>query len=108
MRFEKWQALGNDYLIVEAGLLPWELTPARVARHCDPPFGRGGDGVLLLSRSEYDAAEPLYREASCGSSTPTAPRPSYRAMEPGRRSSTCAATAGPTKRPSRSAPPPAR
>ncbi len=27
MRFEKWQALGNDYLIVEADALPWELTP---------------------------------------------------------------------------------
>ena len=26
MRFEKWQALGNDYLIVEAEGLPWELT----------------------------------------------------------------------------------
>ena len=26
MRFEKWQALGNDYLIVEARALPWELT----------------------------------------------------------------------------------
>ena len=29
MRFEKWQALGNDYLIVEAAALPWELTPRR-------------------------------------------------------------------------------
>ena len=28
MRFEKWQALGNDYLIVEADELPWELTAA--------------------------------------------------------------------------------
>jgi diaminopimelate epimerase len=52
MRFEKWQALGNDYLIVEAEALPWELTPARVARLCDPHFGLGGDGVLLLSRSK--------------------------------------------------------
>ncbi len=26
MRFEKWQALGNDYLIVEAEGLPWALT----------------------------------------------------------------------------------
>ena len=30
MRFEKWQALGNDYVIVEADALPWELTPERV------------------------------------------------------------------------------
>ena len=52
MRFEKWQALGNDYLIVEADALPWELTAARVQRLCDPHFGIGSDGVLLLSRSE--------------------------------------------------------
>ena len=52
MRFEKWQALGNDYLIVEADSLPWELTAARVRRLCDPHFGIGSDGVLLLSRSE--------------------------------------------------------
>ena len=52
MRFEKWQALGNDYLIVEAEQLPWELNAARVRRICDPHFGMGSDGVLLLSRSE--------------------------------------------------------
>jgi diaminopimelate epimerase len=52
MRFEKWQALGNDYLIVEAGALPWELTAARVRRICDPHFGIGSDGVLLLSRGD--------------------------------------------------------
>ena len=52
MRFEKWQALGNDYLIVEAGSLPWGLTAGRVRRLCDPHFGVGSDGVLLLSRSE--------------------------------------------------------
>ncbi|HEX4465066.1 MAG TPA: diaminopimelate epimerase [Solirubrobacterales bacterium] len=55
MRFEKWQALGNDYLIVEADELPWELTAARVQRVCDPHFGVGADGVLLLARSEDPA-----------------------------------------------------
>jgi diaminopimelate epimerase len=49
MRFEKWQALGNDYLIIELGELPFELTPARVRRLCDAHFGVGADGVLLLS-----------------------------------------------------------
>src|SRR4051794_12375400 len=49
VRFEKWQALGNDYLIVEADALPFELTPERVRRLCDPHFGPGGDGVLELS-----------------------------------------------------------
>jgi diaminopimelate epimerase len=52
MRFEKWQALGNDYLIVEAEALPWELSEARVEWLCDPHFGVGADGLLLLSRSE--------------------------------------------------------
>jgi len=52
VRFEKWQALGNDYLIVEADELPWELTEARVRLICDPHFGLGSDGILLLSRSE--------------------------------------------------------
>jgi len=52
MRFEKWQALGNDYVIVEAEALPWELTGARVEWICDPHFGVGSDGVLLLAHSE--------------------------------------------------------
>jgi diaminopimelate epimerase len=52
MRFEKWQALGNDYLIVEVDALPWELTEPRVRWLCDPHFGIGADGVLLLARSE--------------------------------------------------------
>jgi diaminopimelate epimerase len=52
MKFEKWQALGNDYLIVEAAALPWELTPARIKRICDPHFGVGSDGILLLAPVE--------------------------------------------------------
>ena len=52
MRFEKWQALGNDYVIVEAEALPFELTPPRVQRICDAHFGVGSDGVLLLSPAE--------------------------------------------------------
>lgn len=55
MRFEKWTALGNDYVIVEAEALPWELTAARAQRICDPHFGIGADGVLLLSRSDDPA-----------------------------------------------------
>jgi diaminopimelate epimerase len=49
MRFEKWQALGNDYVIVEQRELPFELTPERVRRLCAPHTGVGSDGVLLLS-----------------------------------------------------------
>jgi diaminopimelate epimerase len=49
IKFEKWQALGNDYLILERDELPFELTPARVRRLCEGHFGVFADGVLLLS-----------------------------------------------------------
>ena len=52
MKFEKWQALGNDYLILEQERLPWELTATRIEWLCDQHFGVGADGVLLLSRSD--------------------------------------------------------
>jgi diaminopimelate epimerase len=52
LRFEKWQALGNDYLIFEGT----ELTPDQIRRLCDPHFGPGGDGVLLLAPAD----EPGY------------------------------------------------
>ena len=54
MEFEKWQALGNDYLIVEQKQLGFELTPARVRKLCTAHTGVCADGVLLLS----DADEP--------------------------------------------------
>jgi diaminopimelate epimerase len=49
MRFEKWQALGNDYMILERDELAFELTPERVRRLCEPHLGVCADGVLLLS-----------------------------------------------------------
>ena len=52
MRFEKWQALGNDYAIVEERELPFELTPERVRALCASHTGIGSDGVLLLSETD--------------------------------------------------------
>jgi diaminopimelate epimerase len=54
--FEKWHALGNDYLIVESDALPFELTAARVRALCAPHTGVFADGVLLLAPAE----EPGY------------------------------------------------
>ena len=50
--FEKWHALGNDYLIVERRALPFELTAARVRALCAPHTGVFADGVLLLSEPD--------------------------------------------------------
>ena len=50
MKFEKWNALGNDYAIVEAQQLPFDLTPERVRALCAPHSGIGADGILLLDQ----------------------------------------------------------
>src|SRR4051795_6629265 len=52
MRFEKWNALGNDYIVVEERNLPFPLTPVRIQRICSLHSGVGSDGVLLLSETD--------------------------------------------------------
>lgn len=55
MRFEKWHALGNAYLVIER---PGDgaLDPARVRRLCDVARGIGSDGVLeVVSRAGTEA-----------------------------------------------------
>jgi diaminopimelate epimerase len=54
VKFEKWQALANDYLIIEQEELPFELTPTRIRALCAAHTGLGADGIALLSRG----AEP--------------------------------------------------
>jgi diaminopimelate epimerase len=52
VNFEKWQALGNDYLIVETSELPFELTPGRIQAICAGHTGVFADGILLLSEPD--------------------------------------------------------
>jgi diaminopimelate epimerase len=52
VEFEKWHALGNDYVIVEAAQLPFELTAGRIQAICAPHTGVSADGILLLSAPE--------------------------------------------------------
>ncbi|HJS95715.1 MAG TPA: diaminopimelate epimerase [Solirubrobacteraceae bacterium] len=54
MEFEKWQALGNDYVILEAADLPFELTSPRIQAICASHTGVSADGILLLSEPEHD------------------------------------------------------
>jgi diaminopimelate epimerase len=63
VRFEKWQALGNDYAIVEQRELPFELTPERIRVLCAPHTGVGADGILLLREtgdSDFVAEVRIY------------------------------------------------
>jgi len=50
MRFEKWQACGNDFILVHSSELPGELAPERVRALCDRRFGVGADGILVVGR----------------------------------------------------------
>lgn len=48
MRFHKWQALANDYVIVEADQWPTADEAALVPVLCDRHRGIGADGILVL------------------------------------------------------------
>ena len=50
IRFEKWEGLGNDFLVVDDPSVTIGPEVARVL--CDRHFGVGADGVLVIDRRE--------------------------------------------------------
>ncbi len=50
MKFHKYQAIGNDYLVVEGTVE--QLTTALVRRICDRHLGLGSDGILVGAKSD--------------------------------------------------------
>ena len=57
MKLSKWQALGNDYLLVEQAELTQPLTPDRVRQLCDYHYGVGSDGLLEITSVDGTRAE---------------------------------------------------
>jgi diaminopimelate epimerase len=57
MKLSKWQALGNDYLLVEQAELTQPLTPDRVRELCDYHYGVGSDGLLEIMSANGTRAE---------------------------------------------------
>jgi diaminopimelate epimerase len=47
LRFTKYEALGNDYLVAESADVGEYLSPGFVRRLCDRHFGVGADGLLV-------------------------------------------------------------
>lgn len=47
MHFYKYQALGNDYIVIPPDHLGAPLTAAQIIRICDRHYGVGADGILL-------------------------------------------------------------
>jgi diaminopimelate epimerase len=57
MTLWKWQALGNDYLLLERAELPEPLSPERVRELCDYHYGVGSDGLLEVLSRDGDHAD---------------------------------------------------
>jgi diaminopimelate epimerase len=57
MRFSKWHALGNSYLLVERAELGRPFDSELVARLCDVRYGIGSDGVLEVVAADDAEAE---------------------------------------------------
>ncbi|MBW4559683.1 MAG: diaminopimelate epimerase [Mojavia pulchra JT2-VF2] len=47
MKFYKYHALGNDYLVINPQDLSFALTPEKIKTICHRNFGIGSDGILL-------------------------------------------------------------
>lgn len=47
LKFYKYHALGNDYLVINPQDLSFDLTPEKIKIICNRNFGIGSDGILL-------------------------------------------------------------
>lgn len=54
IHFHKYQATGNDFVVIDNRSAAYTLSPELVGRICDRKFGVGADGVMLI---ENDAKE---------------------------------------------------
>lgn len=55
VQFEKYEGVGNDFIIVDNRDAVFDPTPEAVSSLCNRRFGIGADGMMLLERDpEYD------------------------------------------------------
>jgi diaminopimelate epimerase len=59
MRFSKYQALGNDYLVMESEELAAPLTAPQIELICSRHYGVGSDGILLRQPDKDDGTFSL-------------------------------------------------
>jgi len=59
MRFVKYQALGNDYLVMESEELAAPLTVSQIELICNRHYGVGSDGILLRQPDKDDGTFSL-------------------------------------------------
>ncbi len=57
LSFTKMQALGNDFMVVDAVDQPFNLTPSQIQQLADRHYGVGFDQLLVLAPSPSDQAD---------------------------------------------------
>ncbi|MHC4527443.1 MAG: diaminopimelate epimerase, partial [Planctomycetota bacterium] len=62
MRFYKYHALGNDYIVLDPREFSGELSQKRIQTLCHRSFGIGSDGILYgpLNTDEADFALRIF------------------------------------------------
>ena len=77
INFFKYQALGNDFIIVEDLAQEMNFSKGEIRGLCDRHFGVGADGVILVRRATSDASDPSAESANpvASSSAALAPGP---------------------------------
>lgn len=58
--FHKYQAAGNDFILLDNRAKAFPLQPELIARFCDRRFGIGADGLILLENDETQAFKVIY------------------------------------------------
>lgn len=61
--FEKWEGLGNDFLVIDEAALPSDAPQATIVGLTDRRLGVGGDGVLFVGRTEEGRFRMTVRNA---------------------------------------------
>jgi diaminopimelate epimerase len=69
LRFQKYEGLGNDFIVVEASD-EREVTAERAVQLCDRRFGVGADGVLLVLPPRAPGCEARMRVLNADGSVP--------------------------------------
>jgi diaminopimelate epimerase len=64
--FRKYQALGNDYIVIDPAEFPFEPRSEAVKAVCDRSFGAGSDGILLGPLSGPEDTRGLGRVGRLG------------------------------------------
>ena len=66
MKYSKYHALGNDYIVIDPVALKTQLTPADIKAVCDRHYGVGADGILLgpLESDDCDFALRIFNPDS--------------------------------------------